>query len=86
MRIPIYSIVAYSGTGKTTLIEKLIPAFRRPGLRVAVIKHDAHEFDIDRKGEGQLALIKRRRGGDSCRLRHEGGHYGKQTRPHRTAD
>lgn len=51
MNIPVYSVVAYSGTGKTTLIEKLIPALRNRGLRVAVIKHDAHEFEIDREGK-----------------------------------
>ncbi|HHT17135.1 MAG TPA: molybdopterin-guanine dinucleotide biosynthesis protein B [Papillibacter sp.] len=58
MRIPIYSIVAYSGTGKTTLIEKLIPALGARGLRVAVIKHDAHEFDIDRKGKDSWRFTK----------------------------
>jgi len=49
--IPIYSIVAYSGTGKTTLIEKLVTELKSRGLRVAVIKHDAHEFDIDHEGK-----------------------------------
>ena len=50
-KIPIYSIVAYSGTGKTTLIEKLVAELKSRGLRLAVIKHDAHEFDIDREGK-----------------------------------
>ncbi|MCU0662235.1 MAG: molybdopterin-guanine dinucleotide biosynthesis protein B [Myxococcota bacterium] len=45
------SIVAKSGTGKTTLLEKLIPALKRRGRRVAVIKHDAHRFDIDHPGK-----------------------------------
>jgi molybdopterin-guanine dinucleotide biosynthesis protein MobB len=49
--IPVYSVVAFSGTGKTTLIEKLIAELRSRGLRVAVIKHDAHEFEIDREGK-----------------------------------
>ena len=49
--VPIYSIVAYSGTGKTTLIEKLVVELKSRGLRVAVIKHDAHEFDIDHEGK-----------------------------------
>ena len=49
--IPIYSVVAYSGTGKTTLLEKLIAELKSRGLRVAVIKHDAHEFDIDHEGK-----------------------------------
>ncbi len=50
-RIPVYSVVAYSNTGKTTMLEKLIPRLKSRGLRVAVIKHDAHEFDIDHKGK-----------------------------------
>ena len=49
--IPIYSIVAYSGTGKTTLLVKLVSELKSRGLRVAVIKHDAHEFDIDHEGK-----------------------------------
>ena len=49
--IPIFSFVAFSGTGKTTLLEKLIAELKTRGLRVAVIKHDAHEFDIDREGK-----------------------------------
>jgi molybdopterin-guanine dinucleotide biosynthesis protein MobB len=49
--IPVYTVAAYSGTGKTTLLEKLIPELRRSGLRVAVVKHDAHDFDIDHKGK-----------------------------------
>ncbi|MDR3210109.1 MAG: molybdopterin-guanine dinucleotide biosynthesis protein B [Oscillospiraceae bacterium] len=51
MTIPVYSVVAYSGTGKTTLLEKLIPALAARGLRVAVVKHDAHKFEIDREGK-----------------------------------
>ena len=49
--IPIYSFVAFSGTGKTTLLEKLIPELKARGLRVAVIKHDAHDFNIDHEGK-----------------------------------
>ena len=49
--IPVFSIIAFSGTGKTTLIEKLVTELKIRGLRVAVIKHDAHEFDIDREGK-----------------------------------
>jgi len=54
--IPIYSIVAYSGTGKTTLLEKLIAELKSRGLRLAVIKHDAHEFDIDHEGKDSWRL------------------------------
>lgn len=49
--IPVYSVVAFSNTGKTTLLEKLIPELKRRGLKVAVVKHDAHEFEIDRPGK-----------------------------------
>lgn len=49
--IPMVSFAAYSGTGKTTLIEKLVHSLKQDGLRVAVIKHDAHDFDIDREGK-----------------------------------
>lgn len=49
--IPILAFSAYSGTGKTTLIERLIKSLREKGLRLAVIKHDAHRFDIDREGK-----------------------------------
>ena len=39
----------WSGSGKTTLIEQLIPRFAARGLRVAVIKHAHHTFDVDQK-------------------------------------
>ena len=50
-KIPTYSFVAFSGTGKTTLLEKLVVELKTRGLRVAVIKHDAHKFEIDREGK-----------------------------------
>ena len=49
--IPIVAIVGTSGTGKTTLIEKLIPALKRKGLKVGTIKHDVHGFIIDQPGK-----------------------------------
>ena len=49
--IPIYAITAWSGAGKTTFIENLIPELRKLGLRSAVIKHDAHDFEIDKEGK-----------------------------------
>ena len=42
---------AFSGTGKTTLIEKLVHRFKQEGLRVAVVKHDAHDFEMDKPGK-----------------------------------
>jgi molybdopterin-guanine dinucleotide biosynthesis protein MobB len=58
----VISIVAKSGTGKTTLLEKLIAELRRRGYRVGAMKHDAHQFDIDREGK------------DSWRLTQAGAH------------
>jgi molybdopterin-guanine dinucleotide biosynthesis adapter protein len=43
--------IGYSNTGKTTLIEKLVPLFTGRGLRVAAIKHAHHGFDMDRPGK-----------------------------------
>lgn len=45
--IPAIAFAAYSGTGKTTLIEKLIRELKGRGVRLAVIKHDSHRFEID---------------------------------------
>jgi molybdopterin-guanine dinucleotide biosynthesis protein MobB len=50
-KIPVFSFVGYSGSGKTTLIEKLIKELKKRGVRVGVIKHDAHEFEIDKEGK-----------------------------------
>ena len=47
----IFGIAGYSGSGKTTLIEKLLPEMTRRGLRVSVIKHAHHGFDLDRPGK-----------------------------------
>lgn len=50
MKIPVITFAAYSNTGKTTYLEKLLPCLKARGLRVAVIKHDAHDFQIDTPG------------------------------------
>jgi len=47
----VFGIAGYSGSGKTTLIEKLIPQLTARGLKVSVIKHAHHGFDIDRPGK-----------------------------------
>ena len=46
-----FGIAGYSGSGKTTLLEKLIPVLTGRGLKVSVIKHAHHGFDIDRPGK-----------------------------------
>jgi molybdopterin-guanine dinucleotide biosynthesis protein B len=55
-----FGFAGWSGSGKTTLIEKLIPRFAKRGLRVSLIKHAHHTFDVDQPGK------------DSYRHRHAG--------------
>jgi len=45
------AIVGKSASGKTTLIEKVVPELVRLGLRVGTVKHDAHSFEIDHPGK-----------------------------------
>jgi molybdopterin-guanine dinucleotide biosynthesis protein B len=55
-----FGFAGWSGSGKTTLIEKLIPRFVGTGLRVSLVKHAHHTFDVDQPGK------------DSYRHRHAG--------------
>ena len=55
-----FGFAGWSGSGKTTLIEKLIPLFVARGLKVALVKHAHHTFDVDQPGK------------DSYRHRHAG--------------
>jgi molybdopterin-guanine dinucleotide biosynthesis adapter protein len=56
----VFGFAGWSGSGKTTLIEKLIPRFVQRGLKVSLIKHAHHSFDVDQPGK------------DSYRHRHAG--------------
>lgn len=47
----VFGFAGYSGAGKTTLIEQLIPRFVMEGLRVSLIKHAHHDFDLDHPGK-----------------------------------
>ena len=47
----VVGFAGYSGSGKTTLVEKLIPVLKLRGLRVSVVKHAHHRFDIDHPGK-----------------------------------
>jgi molybdopterin-guanine dinucleotide biosynthesis protein B len=49
--IPIISIVGRSKSGKTTLIEQLIPELIKRGYHVATIKHHGKDFSIDQEGK-----------------------------------
>jgi len=51
MAVKAVAFLGRSGTGKTTLIEKILPELASRGYRVGAIKHDAHRFDIDHPGK-----------------------------------
>ena len=57
-QIPVIAFAAYSGTGKTTLIEKLIQELKGHGFRLAVIKHDSHRFEVDYEGKDSWRFTK----------------------------
>ena len=69
----IFGIAGFSGSGKTTLIERVIPQLTARGLKVAVIKHTHHDFDMDRPGK------------DSWRAREAGAAMVLLSSDHRTA-
>jgi molybdopterin-guanine dinucleotide biosynthesis protein B len=58
IKVPVMGFAAYSGTGKTTLLKQLIPVLRQRGLRVGMIKHAHHGFDIDTPGKDSYELRK----------------------------
>ena len=47
----VVGFAGFSGAGKTQLVERLIPALKMRGLRVSVVKHAHHDFDIDHPGK-----------------------------------
>ncbi|RTZ16824.1 bifunctional molybdopterin-guanine dinucleotide biosynthesis adaptor protein MobB/molybdopterin molybdotransferase MoeA [Vibrio aquaticus] len=56
--IPILGFAAYSGTGKTTLLEALLPKLTNAGLRIGMLKHAHHNFDVDKEGKDSYRLRK----------------------------
>lgn len=56
--VPVLGFAAFSGTGKTTLLRRLIPALRERGLRLGLIKHAHHSFDVDEPGKDSYELRK----------------------------
>ncbi|QXO18715.1 bifunctional molybdopterin-guanine dinucleotide biosynthesis adaptor protein MobB/molybdopterin molybdotransferase MoeA [Vibrio ostreae] len=58
LKLPLLGFAAYSGTGKTTLLEALLPKLTAAGLRVGVLKHAHHHFDVDKPGKDSYRLRK----------------------------
>lgn len=58
IKIPVLGFAAYSGTGKTTLLVKLIPLLKQHGIEVGIIKHAHHTFEIDRPGKDSYEIRK----------------------------
>ncbi|AKH20177.1 molybdopterin-guanine dinucleotide biosynthesis protein MobB [Sedimenticola thiotaurini] len=58
MKLPVLGFAAYSGTGKTFLLKKVLPLLREQGVRVGMIKHTHHDFDIDQPGKDSYELRK----------------------------
>lgn len=56
--VPVLGLAAYSGTGKTALLTKLIPLLKTAGLRVAAIKHAHHDVDVDQPGKDSYEIRK----------------------------
>ena len=54
--LPLIGFAAFSGTGKTTLLLELLPIIKQAGLRVAVVKHAHHSFDMDYPGKDSYRL------------------------------
>ena len=71
--IPTFAFAAYSGTGKTTLLEKIVLELKSHNLRVCVIKQDAHRIQIDKEGK------------DSWRFAHAGADMTIVSGPEKTA-
>lgn len=64
--VPVLGFAAYSGSGKTTLLEKLIPLLRQAGIRIALVKHSHHDFEVDKPGKDSHRL--RQAGADQVLL------------------
>lgn len=56
--IPLLAISAWSGTGKTTLLKRLIPQLCASGIRPGLIKHTHHNMDVDTPGKDSYELRK----------------------------
>jgi len=55
-QVPILGFAAFSGTGKTTLLTQTIPILKHHGVRIGLIKHSHHNFQIDQPGKDSFRL------------------------------
>ena len=55
---PVLGFAAYSGVGKTTLLRQVLPLLADRGIKVAMVKHAHHDFDIDKPGKDSYELRK----------------------------
>ncbi|MBZ6388476.1 MULTISPECIES: molybdopterin-guanine dinucleotide biosynthesis protein MobB [Pantoea] len=58
MTLPLLAIAAWSGTGKTTLLQQVIPLLKARGIRPGLIKHTHHQMEIDTPGKDSYLLRK----------------------------
>ena len=72
-KVKVLGFAGYSGSGKTTLLSQIIPILNENGLRLSVIKHSHHDFDIDQPVK------------DSYRLHHAGSQQTLLVSPYRSA-
>ena len=55
---PVIAVCGFKNSGKTTLLEGVIPGLQKQGLAVAVIKHDAHGVQVDHPGKDSDRLFR----------------------------
>lgn len=56
--VPVLGFAAFSGSGKTTLLEQVIPLLRSEEIRLALVKHSHHDFEMDKPGKDSHRLRK----------------------------
>ena len=56
--LPLLGFAGFSGTGKTTLLSAVLPLLVKQGVRVGMIKHAHHDFEIDQPGKDSYVLRK----------------------------
>ena len=54
---PILGVAAHSGTGKTTLLEQLLPLLTQQGLRIGIVKSSHHTIEPDTEGQAVIVYV-----------------------------